>query len=162
MVDIEWHVLLIQVVSFALTLWLVKVLGWRPLMAHLANRQADIRADYDKADTERRKMEDLRREYDQRISVADTEARERIKAALDRANEQAAQVVTQAQEDARRLTERAQEEVARERQKVLAELRGQVSHLSVAIAGKIIDERLDENKHRAMVDDFISRLGALS
>lgn len=162
MVDIEWHVLLIQAVSFALTLWFVKWLAWRPMIAHLAGRQAEIRGDYDKADAERRKMEELRRTYEQRVSDADAEARERINAAIGRANEQAAQVVTEAQEDAKRLTERAQQEVARERQKVLAELRGQVSHLSVAIAGKIIDERLDENKHRGMVDDFISRLGALS
>ena len=158
----EWHVLLVQIISFLLTLWVMKKLAWVPIMNILASREDEIKGDYEKADTARKEMEGLRQEYQQRIAAADAEARQKIAAAMQKAEGQAAEVMTEAQQKAEALQDRARTEVERERAKAVLELRGQVGHLSVAIAGKIIGESLDEAKHQSLVDDFISQVGALS
>ena len=162
MIEINLHVLLMQATCFLITLWVLKKVAWGPIMSFLATREADIRSDYEKAETERRQMEELRQQYEQKIAGAEAEARGRINAALQRAEEQAGKILTQAQQDAQAAAERNRSEIERERQKVIVDLRGQVGKLSVAIAGKIIEEQLDEKKHQHLVDDFISRLGTLS
>lgn len=162
MVTLDWHLLIVQALSFLITLWILKRFAWGPIQGVLTSRETEIRTDYEKADAARREMEDMRRQYQQRIEQADAEARARINASTQRAEQLKDEILAKAQQDAQALADRSRGEIERERQKVLAELRSQVTHLSVAIAGKIIDEHLDENRHRALVDDFISRLGTLA
>ena len=162
MVDVNWSLIVVQALAFIITFLIVKRLAWLPILKIIADRQTDIRGSYEKAESAQREMEDLRKHYEQRLLVVEQEQRSRINAAMQKGQEEADKLVEQAQKDARQLVERAHSEVEREREKVLAELRGQVAHLSVAIAGRIIDEHLDEQKHRALVDDFINRIGSLA
>jgi F-type H+-transporting ATPase subunit b len=159
---LQWQVLIIQGVCFLITFWFLKRMAWRPLLGVLANREAEIRGDYEKAHTEREHMEHLRQDYERKIAGAEAEAREHMKAAIQRANEKAGQILSDAQQQIQDMDARARMDLEREQAKAMAELRSHVGRLSVAIAGKIISEELDETKHHAMIDDFIDRIGAMS
>jgi len=162
MVELDWHVLLIQAISFLITAWVVKRFAWTPLANSMSERARTIQSNYEKAEQARMEAENTRRLYQERVDAADAQAQARINASIQRGEQRANEIVSEAMQQAQALKQRATEEIERERQKVMAEMRGQVAHLSVAIAGKIIDERLDEQKHRALVDDFINQLGSLS
>ncbi|MCA1596781.1 MAG: F0F1 ATP synthase subunit B, partial [Chloroflexi bacterium] len=127
MVTLDWHLLLVQALSFLITLWVLKRWAWGPIQGMLAGRETEIRTDYEKADAARREMEDMRRQYQQRIEQADAEARARINASTQRAEQLKDEILAKAQQDAAALAERSRSEIERERQKVLAELRSQVT-----------------------------------
>src|SRR5207247_525327 len=57
---------------------------------------------------------------------------------------------------------RAQEEIRAERDRVFEELKAQVGQLSVAIAGKVVAKKLDEDKELPLklVDDYIKELAS--
>jgi F-type H+-transporting ATPase subunit b len=162
MVEISGSVVIVQALSFLITLWIIKRLAWVPIQNQLTSRAVEIRTDYEKAEAARVHMEELVREYEAKIAANRAEAQVQISAALHRAEEQAVRIVAAAREEAQATTERAREEVTREREKVVSELRAQVAHLSVAVASKIIGANLDETRHHELVDDYIARLGTLS
>ncbi len=97
------------------------------------------------------------------------EARHEAARMREAAKEEAAQIVARAREDAQaeaaRVKEAAQGQIAADRQQALQSLRTEVGTLSVQLAGKIIDESLeDEARQRRTVDRFLedleSRAGA--
>jgi F-type H+-transporting ATPase subunit b len=66
--------------------------------------------------------------------------------------------MAKAQEDSRKLLEQAKIEIQQEKDTAMADLRNEVSDLAIKAAEKIINENLDENKQKKIVNDFISQI----
>src|SRR5439155_22191903 len=66
-----------------------------------------------------------------------------------------------AQDESRQIVERAQEEIRAERDRVFQELKAQVGELSLALAGRMVGESLDRDRHLRLVDDYIRDLERL-
>ena len=67
---------------------------------------------------------------------------------------------TQSRQEAEAILRQAREEIDRELRRGLDDLRGTVADLSLRIAQDVIGEQMDEQKHKAMVDEFIQRVQA--
>jgi F-type H+-transporting ATPase subunit b len=72
------------------------------------------------------------------------------------AEKNAAAIAAKANEDAAKIKATAQEEAETERNKALADLRSQVVTLSMAAANKLIGASMDEQRQRALVNEFFS------
>ncbi|MEZ4823299.1 MAG: hypothetical protein R2942_13180 [Ignavibacteria bacterium] len=68
------------------------------------------------------------------------------------------ELMAKAQEDSRKLLEQAKIEIQQEKETAMADLRNEVSDLAIKAAEKIINENLDENKQKKIVNDFISQI----
>jgi F-type H+-transporting ATPase subunit b len=69
-------------------------------------------------------------------------------------------VEVKAREDARAIVANAQTEATEERNRILADLRGQVAAISIAAANKLVGESLDEKRQHQLITDFFSRVPA--
>ena len=58
----------------------------------------------------------------------------------------------------RQMQEQAQAEIEREKQRALEELRDEVAGLAIHTAEHILEETLDADRHRKLVDRFIEQL----
>ena len=122
-------------------------------------RQKAIQETYDQMDADRKRMEDTRRQYEERLANIEAEARERIQAAVKEAQALRDNLIADARQNAEAITVSARNEAERERQKAFLEMRQQVVALAVAAAGKVVGESLDSPRHTKLVDDFISEVG---
>lgn len=156
---IEPALLLTQIIGFLILLALLKRFAFGPLFSILDQHQADIKATYDQLDDDRKRMEQTRREYEQRLAGIEAEARERIQAAVKEAQELSLRIKADAQKQADAIVEGGRSESERERQKAFLEMRQQVVSLSIAAAGKVVGASLDTGGHAKMVDDFITSVG---
>lgn len=156
---IDPKVMAAQVVGFAL-LWLVlaKFL-FRPVMALLKARAQEIKTTYETAEDERAKAEEFRADYEKRLAGIEAEARARIQAAIKEAQGAKTEILADAKTRSEEILQRGQEDLARERAKVLAQLREETVNISLAAAGRVIEESLDEARHRKLVSDFIEKIG---
>lgn len=148
-----------QIIGFLILLWFLNRFVFKPIFAVLDQRQADIDATYAQLDDDRRKMEQARRDYEQRLANIEAEARERIQNAVKEAQALSDRIKADAQAQADAIAERARGEGERERQKAFLEMRQQVVALAVAAAGKVVGASLDDARHTKLVDDFISSVG---
>ena len=157
---IEPRIMAAQVTGFILLWILLAKYLFKPVMALLKAREAELKAAYDKAADERGQAERIRAEVEARLAEIQAEDRARIQAAVAEAQSVKDEMIAEARARAEETLRRGEEDLARERQKILAEMRAQTVDISLAAAGKIIGESLDEDRHRRLVNDFIDKLGS--
>jgi F-type H+-transporting ATPase subunit b len=105
-------------------------------------------------------MEDSRRDYEVRLGGIEAEAREKIQAAIKEAQGMKEEIIASAHGDAEKILRRGQDEIQREKQRALVELRTEVADLAVQAAGKILGSAIDDRQHRALINDFVNKVGA--
>lgn len=152
------RVMAAQVTAFIL-LWIVlaKYL-FRPVLALLHARDQEIKQTYENAETERARAEEFRANYEQRLADVEAEARARIQSAVKQAEDAKDDILTDARSRSEDILRRGQEDLVREREKTLAQIREEVVDVSLAAAGKLIEESMDTQRHRKLVSDFINKI----
>lgn len=155
---LEPGMLIWTLLTFALLLFILKKLAWKPLLAALENRENTIREDLQKAETARSDAEQLLAEHKKLIENSEVEARKIVDEAKNAAEIMKQGIIESANEQARQMTAQAKAEIQREKATALSQLREEVADLAVRAAGKILGEELDTAKHQKMVDEYISNL----
>ena len=151
--------LLTQIVGFGILLFLLNRFMFKPIFGILDQRQADIKATYDQLDADRARMEDTRRQYEQRLANIEAEAREKIQAAVQEAQGLRDNLVADARQQAETIVSQGRNDSERERQAAFLEMRGQIVAIAMAAAGKVVGENLNDARQTKMVDDFIGSVG---
>lgn len=152
--------LLTQAISFIILIWVLGKYLFRPIQEVLAARQEEVRSTLEQVEADRRAMETSRREYETRLAAIEAEAREKIQAAIKEAQGMKEEIIASAHGDAEKIIRRGQDEIQREKRQALVELRTAVADLAVQAAGKILGSAIDDRQHRALISDFVNKVGA--
>ena len=145
-------------VTFFVVLFVLKKVAWKPLLTMLETREETIKSDLQRAEHAREESERLLAEHKKSLQDSELEARKIVEDARAIAEKLKAEIVEKAQSTAHNLTVQAKAEIQREKETALSELREEVASLAIEAAGKILDETLDDEKHRKIVDTFIKTL----
>jgi F-type H+-transporting ATPase subunit b len=157
MIDIN-GTLLAQIFNFLILVVILAKFAYKPLMKGLADRQTKIINNIETAERDRAEAEALKREYQQQLAAARTEAQAIVEKARILAEESKEEILAEARAEHARLLKAAQAEIARERDLAVAELKGEVVTLSLAAATKIIGHNLDASTNSKLVNEFIEKL----
>ncbi|NUP98301.1 MAG: F0F1 ATP synthase subunit B [Armatimonadetes bacterium] len=147
--------ILIQMVGFALLFLLLRKLLYQPIGSILERRREQIRTDRQEAERHRADMERRAGELEQRLSQIETEVRDRMQSAERESQKAREELLTLARAERDKIVEAGLAELRREREKTLVEIRNLVADLAVLAAGKIVEQELDVQAHRAMIDDIV-------
>jgi F-type H+-transporting ATPase subunit b len=96
------------------------------------------------------------------LEEAQRQADDIIAAAKKTADKMASEVRTQARREARQIVADARETAENNRRSALIELSDSVANLSIEMAGRLIDEQLDDEHHRALVERALAEMGSFS
>ena len=148
--------LIMQIFLLIILVLLMKQFAYGPITRMLAERQARIAKGLEDA----RQAAIARDNADAEAKVVLDEARAgaaqiRSEAAVQ-AEETAAGITARANEQAKDIIASAQDEAVEERNRILAELRGQVAGIAIAAANKLVGESLDEKRQRDIIADFFA------
>ncbi|CAH2215008.1 F0F1 ATP synthase subunit B [Tepidibacter aestuarii] len=157
-VSLDWDFVFQLVNTFIMYLILKKLL-FKPTTEFMAKRTAEVEGSYKDAEEAVKKGEELKAEYESKINSAKEEAQEIVKNGSKRAEERADEIIKAAQEETVQLKERANREIQREKQKVMNELKDDISSLAILAASKVIETDVDEAKHEKLIGDFIEEVG---
>ncbi len=150
--------LIAQIINFLLLAYILKKFVFGKVLQAMSDRQARIVGNLESADRERAAAEELKREYQEQLAQARTQAQVIVEKATKLAEQAKDDILKEARAEHARLLKEAQEEIVRERERAVAELRNEVVSLSIAAAGKIIGQNLDANANAKLVSDFINNL----
>jgi len=149
-------ILLAQIVNFIILLLILRVIAYQPLRKVLEQRKQRIAQGLEDARRAEEKLANIEKDYQAKLDEARVEGQKVVAEASATAEKQAAAIVAKANEDAGRVKAQAQEEAELERNRILADLRSQVASLTIAATNKLIGASLDEQRQRALVDEFFS------
>ncbi len=151
---------LVQVFNFFIVMIVLSAWAYRPVVNLLEQRKQKIAQGLEDARVASEARANAEKEAQKIIADAQTEANRRVAEATERAEKAAGDVRAAAEEERVRILRTGQEDAAAERNRVLADLRGQVGALAIAAANKVIGESLDEKRQQALIKDFFSGVKA--
>ncbi len=154
----DLRVLATQAVGFLLVVLVFRRFLWGPILSIIDDRRKEVEDGYLAAEEDRRKAAELKSEYETRMAEVEAEARARITEAAKEGQALREEIIAEARQKADQILERAEEEIGREKDKAVLEIKTRVADLAVGAAGKLIEERLDDDKHRQLVTRFIDDL----
>lgn len=149
-----WHFVAFGILVFALWKWLYK-----PILSMLDERRQRIAQSMQDA----QKAADYAASVQAELDKQKAESRKEGQAILTQANEMSEKlredILAQAREDARKMLEKAKEEIDAERARSMAELQKQVADLALAVSQSVLKDAIDEDTHRRLIGDFLSKTG---
>jgi len=158
MLDPNPGLILWTIVTFVLLLLVLRRFAWKPLLKALHDRESSVRSTLERADAARAEAERTLEENKRQLAKAEEESQNILREGRALGEKLKQEMTEQASQQSRRLVEQARQEIERDKEAALAALRGEVSALALQVAGKILDETLDEKKHRALIDDSLRKL----
>jgi len=158
MLQLDPGLIIWTVITFLILLVILRVIAWKPLVGALTQREKTIAEALEKAEMAREQAEMLLEENNRRLAQAEHEAQKIIRAGKEAADKARSELLEKTHQDTRRMVEQAKAEIQREKEAAIVALRDEVADLAVKAASKIIDEHLDEERHRKLVDKFIQEL----
>lgn len=146
-----WQLIILLIVIFVLGKF-----AWKPIVNALDEREKGISDALAAAEKAKLEMARLTNENEQLLK----EAREERDAILKEAKELKDKIVAEAknlaQTEGAKLIENAKREIEEQKLKALADVKNQVSSLSLEIARKVLTKEFeDQNKQQALVTDLL-------
>ncbi|MBS13633.1 MAG: ATP synthase F0 subunit B [Gemmatimonadetes bacterium] len=158
LLDVEPGLIFWTIVTFVLLLIVLRSVAWGPILGALDEREKRISDALEEADRARQEGEKQNEENKAALEAAQADARQAISEGRDLAERVAQEVRERAEGEASQMLEQARRTIQQERDQAVQELRNQVADLAILAARNILEDQLDENRGRQIVDDTISRL----
>ena len=148
--------LLVQIFNFAIVTIVLAAWIYNPVVKYLEDRKQRIAQALEDARIASEARANAEKEAAKVISEAQADANRRIADATDRAEKAAGEVRAAAETERVQILASARDDGAQERNRILADLRGQVAALAIAAANKVIGSALDEQRQHALIQEFFS------
>ena len=155
---LEFGQIITQIFGFLVALWLLKKFAWKPLLGMLEQRRSKIKSEFESIDKEKDRMEKLVSDYESKLKEIDSLTRVKLQEAAKEGQEMAAEIKENARKEASAMISRAKEELQREVDKAKVELKDEIITMTLKATERIIAEKLDEEKHKGLISDFIDEL----
>jgi len=144
--------LLAQIVNFAILLGILYLVAYKPIMRMLDERSRRIKESMEQTEEIKQQAEKAEEEFKKRIEQAGRKGQEIIDQAVLTGEEVGQKARAEAKKEAEALLARARAEIRRERDEVIDELRQEFADLTILAAGKVIEQSLDKEAHRQLID----------
>lgn len=155
-------------VDLGLSLWTVVIFGgllfilwkfaWGPILDAVNAREQTIRDDLEQAAREREEAERLLAEHKKQLAETHRKAQEILAEARQHGDELRREMEEKAREEGQRIMEGARREIEREKDRAMDEIRTESVDLALAAASKLLNERMDQEKDRELVRDYLDGL----
>ena len=154
--------LIAQFVNFGILLFILGKFVLPPVQRMLDERRRRIEESLAAAERMKTQATETERMLEEQRAQGRAEAQQIIAQAQEIARRIENDARTQAQTDAESLLTRARTEIQLERDSAIAELRREFADITVSAAEKVINQSLDRQAHRRLIDDVLasSELGA--
>lgn len=151
--------LLTQMVGFIILVLILKKYAWGPILDMLDQRRDKIDGDYKAAEKNLAEAEQLKGDFELKLTDIKVIEREKVQEAVKRGEDLAEGIVGKARHQAEETKQKADQDIGIEAQKAQLELRDSVVSMAIGAAEKVIGERLDDNLHRKLIQDYINNMG---
>lgn len=145
-------------VVFAIMLFVLYKVAWKPILAKLDEREKDIQDAIDHAKQLREELAAIEEARARTIAEADEKAKAILDAARKGAREQARAIEAKAREEAQIMLDNARREIDSSRAKAEDFLRTESAAWARELAGRLLETNLDDEKSRALTDKLIKEL----
>lgn len=156
--QLEWPVILTQAVGFIVVLLLLKKYAWGKLLQFIDKRREMIEGEFAEIDRGKEEVEQLKNNYEKELSNIEETRRAAIQEAGKEAGELANSIKDEARQETVVMRQKAEQDIQLEVNKANVQLRDEMVNAVITTTEKLIKERLDDDKHRRLISDFLGQV----
>ena len=154
--DFSFGLFFWQAFILVILLVLLAKFAWKPIMTSITEREEGIKNALDSAENARKEMQNLQADNQRILQEARAERDAMLKDAREMKEKIVTDAKTEAQEQGQKMIEQAKAAIESEKNAAMAELKLQVSTLSLSIAEKILkDELSNKESQTKLVDQLL-------
>ena len=157
--NINFFTALFTLVNTVILFLVLKKFLFVPVMNMITDRQKEIDAMYEAADSAQQSAKALEEEYQRKLSVAAETSEKMVKDAVARGQARQEEILRQANAEAAAIMDKAAADIALEKTKAINDAKDEISGIAMAIAEKVVGRELQEKDQTDLVDAFIQQLG---
>ena len=158
MFDINPGLIVWTIITFVLVLTVLGKFAWKPLLQSLDEREEKIRGSLEQAEKARAEAAELLKQNEKNMARAEEEFQKAIRDGKALAEKMKDEIVTKAKQQAQHELQMAKDEIQRDIVAAKQQLRTEVADLAIKAAEKILDETLDQQRQKKVVDSFLNQM----
>jgi F-type H+-transporting ATPase subunit b len=158
--DVRPGLIFWTLITFGILLAVLRWKVWGPILSLAEERERQITNAIESAKRERAEAERLLAEQKTAIAEARREAAEMMRRNQTEMERFRDELMARSKQEAEELKLTARREIEEQRAKAVAELKATSVDLAIQIAQKLLDEKMDDARHRALAQQFIQGLPA--
>ncbi len=143
-------------IAFVLALPVMWKFVYGPITNALEDRDRKVEDSIAAAEVAQKQAEAQMAQAKAELAAAQANAKRMVEEAMARAERQAAEAVRAADEKAKAELQKAREVIAAEKRQALQEIRQEVVHLTIAATGQLLQQKIDDQQNRQLVEKFVS------
>lgn len=144
--------------TFLTLLFILGRYAWEPLLGALDARQKRIQDDIDEAKARRDEAEALLAKHREQLAEGRRQAQAIVAESREAAEVLRRELEARAREESREILANARREIERERDAAVDAVRREAVEVAMAAASRLLAERLDGDRDRRLVTDYIDEL----
>jgi len=150
---------LATIINFGILFLILRHFLFKPVTATIAAREKEIKDRIEKSQEDAKQAELLKIENEEKLKGAREEGKAIVEDFRARAEKVKDEIVSSAKQEAEFLLERARKDAEREREKATDEIKAQAINLAILLSSKALEAKIDEEEHRRLIKDFITKVG---
>jgi F-type H+-transporting ATPase subunit b len=147
---------------FGVLFFILKKYAFPPILAAVEAREKALVDAIEGAKRDREAAAKLLAEHQAKIDVSRGEAQKLIADGRAVAEKMRQDLLEQTRKEQQDMLERAKRDIEAEKNKAIAQLRREAVELALAGASKVIEQNLDSQKNRQLVETYLGSLGNLN
>jgi F-type H+-transporting ATPase subunit b len=161
LMSLQFNLMFWTLVIFVLLYVILSKFAFKPITAAVEAREKALEEALEGAKRDREAAAALLREHQAAIDAARGEAQKLITEARGVGEKVRNDMIEETRKEQQDMLERARREIDAEKVKAVAELRKEAVDLALAGASKVIEQNLQSDNNRRLVEGYLSQLGSL-
>ena len=162
LMSIQINLMFWTLLIFLLLFWILKRYAFPVILSSVEAREKALEEAIDAAKRDRDEAARLLADQQAQIEGARGESQKIIAEARAMAEKLRADTLEKTRQEQQEMLARARRDLAAEHEKAIAQLRREAVDLAIAGASKVVEENLDSDKNRKIVETFLASLAAES
>lgn len=143
---------------FGILVWVLGKYAWGPILQAVEARESGIQSRLDEAAQRNEEAAKLLAEHREQLADARRQAQELVAEGRAIGENVRREIEEKARAEAQAIVERARSEIERERDQAIEALRRESVDLALAAASRLMQENLDQEKDRQLVERYLGEM----
>jgi len=158
LVEITPGLIIWTIVTFLVLAGTLRLVAWKPILDILDQREKTIREALDSARRAKEEADATMAKHSEMIGKARLEMADIIEKAQRDAEQRRAEILARAHGEAEAKAKQFAEDLERQKRAAINDIRAEAVDLVLAASSRLVSEKLDDEKHRGLVRDYIKDL----
>ena len=161
LVSLQLNLMVWTLLIFVLLAWLLAKFAFKPITAAVEAREKALEDAIEGAKKDRDAAAQLLEEHRRQIEAARGDAQKLIAEGRAAAEKMRTDLLEQTRREQQDMLDRARNEIGLEKDRAVAQLRREAVDLAIAGASKVVEQNLDSQRNRQLVESYLASLGTV-